>query len=168
MPIETRGLSITPDVLSFGCICQGFVYQLQVNLTNKCKQPQRLRFVCTNENTREANTMTAIIEPKLLAMGISTTLTLELGAYVADFSRFKIKILQSEFPDEIIVIPVESFIVPIEIFKLMKRALTLEKREIYRTGVSLVGSTVSADERSALTGGPTVYSEVMSRKYICT
>jgi hypothetical protein len=161
MPIETPGLSISPDSLSFGCVCQGFVYQLSIQLTNKLPTSQRLKFTCNAGHENEANAMTVIVEPVALALGMTMTIILELRAYAADMSYFQLNVCQSGFPDDIVTLPLEAFVVPLDVFKLLKRALTLEKRDILRKNVVLIGSTLSADERSAATGGPTVYSEAL-------
>jgi len=53
----------------------------------------------------------------------------------------------------------------LDIFKNIKRALTLEKRPLYHDGVRIVGSIAFQEEKTSskttMTGGPSVYSEVL-------
>ena len=37
---------INPDYLSFGCVCQGFIYELNMNVTNKSLRPMHIRVSC--------------------------------------------------------------------------------------------------------------------------
>lgn len=141
-------LEISPKYLSFGLVCQGFVYHLTLTLTNKGMKPTTIRLNCVPTNpTDEKNKTMIIYEPKKIAPGMSTTIVIELIADYHLHSSFNFSIAQG-LSDEVMLLPVTAFVVPVDIFKNIAKTLQLQKRPIYRNGVQPIRASLTLEDRS--------------------
>jgi len=141
-------LEIFPKYLSFGLVCQGFVYHLTLTLTNKGMKPTTIRLNCVPTNPADEKNKTRIIyEPKKIAPGMSTTIVIELIADYHLHSSFDFSIAQG-LSDEVMRSPVTAFVVPVDIFKNIAKTLQLQKRPIYRNGVQPIRASLTFEDRS--------------------
>jgi len=149
---------ITPDYLSFGCVCQGFIYELNMNVTNKSLRPMHIRVSCISYKG-EKNRLKSNFEPKKVAPGMSINIVLEYHADYPTTSNFEIKVARG-INEETITKNVSAYVVPMDIFKNIAKSLQLQKKSLYRNGVKPVGTTntIVLDEKSILsrsTSSPT-------------
>lgn len=142
---------ITPDYLSFGCVCQGFRYEMNVNITNKSLRPMHIRVACIPYKG-EKNQLKSNFEPKKVAPGMSINIVLEYHADYPTTSNFEIKVARG-INEGTISKSVSAYVVPMDIFKNIAKSLQLQKKSLYRNGIRPVGttSTIVLDEKSVLT-----------------
>lgn len=152
--LDRDSVSILPDVLSFGCICQGFVYQLNVTISNKCGRPQYFRVICKSRES-EQNIIKSIFTSRSVAPGLSISLILELKAVCAMKSVFELNVVGSDNLSITNKKEVSAFVVPLDVFKHVTKAWRLQKKNIYRHGVKPVSTTQPVEEISLISTGIT-------------
>ena len=142
---------ISPDYLSFGCVCQGFKYEMNVNITNKSLRPMHIRLACIPYNG-EKNQLKSNFEPKKVAPGMSINVILEYHADYPTTSNFEIRVARG-INEDTITTNVSAYVVPMDIFKNIAKSLQLQKKSLYRNGIKPVGitQTIVLDEKSVLT-----------------
>lgn len=147
-------IEIFPYLMSFGCVCQGFIYNLGLTVVNKGKRPQTIRVTCSSdlqEVSEGKNKLRSKYEPKKIAPGMSINITLELVAEYSARSEFKLYIAQA-INDAVVTRVVKAHVVPLEVFKGVSKSLQLRNQPIYRVGVVPVGTIFNPDERSIVSG----------------
>ena len=149
---------IKPDYLSFGCVCQGFIYELNMSIANKSLRPMHIRVSCISYKG-EKNRLKSNFEPKKVAPGMSINVVLEYHADYPTTSNFEIRIARG-INEETISTNVSAYVVPMDIFKNIAKSLQLQKKRLYRNGVKPVGTTntILLDEKSIIsrsTSSPT-------------
>lgn len=137
--IRSDTVEIVPDILSFGCICQGFVYHLKVSLLNKANRPQKFKVFCSKSD-EERNEISVFYESKIIAPGLSLPLTLEMRADLDMSSQFELNVIQS-LDKSVVKQNIYALVVPLEVFKHISEMMQLQKRTIYRDGVIPVTTT---------------------------
>jgi hypothetical protein len=143
---------VQPAVLSFGCVSAGFVYKLQVAVANKGPRPQMLKVSMVPEEG-EKNRMKSNFIPLKIAPGVKQSFSLDLYADEAMSTTFYMVVEQS-VNRMTIRVPVKALVVPIDVFRHVAKSLTLQKRPIYRSGVTVMGAVgMNDDSRSVVTGG---------------
>ena len=154
-------IKILPEHLSFGCVSQGYVYSLVVTVINKGDKPQALR-VTVSQQEKEMNRLRSHFVPVKIAPGTKQHFNIDLVAEHAGAAAFVINIEQ-ELNRNKETKRVSALVVPLDVFKHVAKSLTLQKRPIYRNGVSVVGAIGGPDEsRSIVTGsGASVLSEAI-------
>ena len=145
---NAHGFELTPNVLTFGCICQGFVYHLPFTLTNTGLRPRRIHVTCYAFESGEKNRLKCLFEAKNIAPGMPIKLVLQLAAHHLTSCTFQIKVTISDV-DEAIVRNVDAQILAVDIFKNFSKSLQLQKKPIYKNGVTPVATTqMPADDKS--------------------
>jgi len=153
-------VEIYPEHLSFGCVAQGFVYSFTVTVVNKAPKPQALKVQVTPAEG-ETNKMKSKFIPMKIASGVKQHFQIQLVAANSGTSNFNITITQG-INKVSVTRPIKALVVPLEVFKHVSKSLMLQKRPIYRNGVSVLGAIASMDDsRSVVTGGATVLTEAM-------
>jgi hypothetical protein len=154
-------IKILPDYLSFGCVSQGYAYSLNVTVINKGDKPQALR-VTISQSDKEPNKLRSHFVPIKIASGTKQVFRIDLLAEFAGTCSFTLHITQGQNRHTEIK-RVSALIVPLDVFKHVAKSLTLQKRPIYRNGVTVVGALGGAEEsRSVVTAsGASVLSEAM-------
>lgn len=154
-------IDIQPSHLSYGCVSAGFVYKLQVSVANKGSRPQILK-VSVTPDEGEKNRIKANFVPMKIAPGVKQNFSLDLYAEESASTSFTLIVEQSVNRKQVMV-PVKALVVPIDVFRHVVKSLTLQKRPIYRNGVTVVGALGSTDDsRSVVTsGGASVLSEAI-------
>jgi len=159
--IPDVSIKILPEHLSFGCVSQGYVYSLVVTVINKGDKPQALR-VSITQGEKEMNRLRSHFVPIKIAPGTKQSFNIDLVAEHAGAAAFVLHIEQ-ELNRKTETKRVNALVVPLDVFKHVAKSLTLQKRPIYRNGVSVVGAIGGPDEsRSIVTGsGASVLSEAI-------
>lgn len=154
-------IEVQPSHLSFGCVSAGFVYKLQVSVANKGSRPQILK-VAVIPDEGEKNRIKTNFVPMKIAPGVKQSFSLDLYAEESASTSFTLVVEQSVNRMHVKT-PVKALVVPIDVFRHVVKSLTLQKRPIYRNGVSVVGALGSTDDsRSIVTsGGASVLSEAI-------
>ena len=154
-------IEVQPSHLSFGCVSAGFVYKLQVSVANKGSRPQILKVVVIPDEG-EKNRIKTNFVPIKIAPGVKQSFSLDLYAEESASTSFTLVVEQSVNRTQVKT-PVKALVVPIDVFRHVVKSLTLQKRPIYRNGVSVVGALGSTDDsRSIVTsGGASVLSEAI-------
>lgn len=154
-------IKILPEHLSFGCVSQGYVYQLTITVANKSSNPQSLK-VSITPGHGEKNRLKSNFVPTKIAPGTKQQFTIDLCADVPGGSNFQLTIEQSLNRVKVMR-RVSALVVPLDVFKHVAKSLTLQKRPIYRNGVTVIGALGGIDEsRSVITAsGASVLSEAM-------
>ncbi len=154
-------IEVQPSHLSFGCVSAGFVYRLQVSVANKGSRPQILK-VAVIPDEDERNRIKTNFVPMKIAPGVKQSFSLDLYAEESASTSFTLIVEQSVNRMEVRT-PVKALVVPIDVFRHVVKSLTLQKRPIYRNGVSVVGALGATDDsRSIITsGGASVLSEAI-------
>lgn len=154
-------IEVQPSHLSFGCVSAGFVYNLQVSVANKGSRPQILKVVVIPDEG-EKNRIKTNFVPIKIAPGVKQSFSLDLYAEESASTSFTLVVEQSVNRTQVKT-PVKALVVPIDVFRHVVKSLTLQKRPIYRNGVSVVGALGSTDDsRSIVTsGGASVLSEAI-------
>jgi hypothetical protein len=154
-------IKVLPEHLSFGCVSQGYVYSLVVTVINKGDKPQALR-VTVNQQEKEVNRLRSHFVPIKIAPGTKQHFNIELVAEHAGAAAFTL-CFEQELNRKVETKRVNALVVPLDVFKHVAKSLTLQKRPIYRNGVSVVGAIGGPDEsRSIVTGsGASVLSEAI-------
>lgn len=143
-------LQVSPKFLSYGCICQGFVYHLTISLTNKSVNPTAIRLNCIPLSVDEKNRIKCIFEPKKIAPGMSVSIVLEYHAEIVNSnSSFELIITQG-IASGVLKLPVNAYVVPVDIFKDVTKSLQLQKRPIYRNGIKPVRAIISTMDGSTI------------------
>lgn len=65
-------LSMFPATLDFGCVAQGFIYNLDVTVTNIGTRPQRIKVTCVKSKGSDVNKVTTSSISQQFASGILT------------------------------------------------------------------------------------------------
>ena len=154
-------IKILPAHLSFGCVSQGYVYQLTVTVINKSSNPQSLK-VSVTPSKGEKNWLKSNFVPKKIAPGTKQTFTIDFAAHEAGASNFNLSLEQS-LNRVSTSRRVSALVVPLDVFKHVAKSLTLQKRPVYRNGVTVIGALGDADaSKSIITAsGASVLSEAM-------
>jgi len=148
-------IEIFPHLLSFGCVCQGFIYNLVMTVVNKGKRPQTIRITCSPDMQEEfdgKNKLRSKYEPKKIAPGMSINITLELVAEHSARSEFKLLIAQA-INEAIITRIVKAHVVPLEVFKGVSKSLQLRNQPIYRAGVFPVDTVFNPETAGSIISG---------------
>ena len=158
---ENVFVKILPAHLSFGCVSQGYVYQLTVTVINKSSNPQSLK-VSVAPGKGEKNWLKSNFVPKKIAPGTKQTFTIDFAAHESGASNFNLAIEQS-LNHVTTSRRVSALVVPLDVFKHVAKSLTLQKRPVYRNGVTVIGALGDADaSKSIITAsGASVLSEAM-------
>ena len=121
-------LSITPSVLDFGCVAQGFVYGMDAMVHNNDTRTQRIRVICTHTKGPELNEITATRINHPIAPGMSIPVRIELRAEISGTTaQYEITII-AEYNNLELKVPVHSIVVPMDIFKYFAKSLKLQNR----------------------------------------
>ena len=184
-----ESIHVLPEILSFGCIAQGFVYKLPVTLVNKSDSPQIFKVKVISEEQyskgqdgdpselsgahsyyrgkfnesqkTELNKVRVLYQGPKLASGMSATFNIEFIAEYPIHSHFMMTVHQSVEKD-VIVRPVRAFVVGLEVFKCIRRTLLLQGMPVLRNGVTIDSLIGHQDEgASSVMTGPSVYSELL-------
>lgn len=158
---DTIFIKILPEHLSFGCISQGYVYQLTVTVINKSSNPQSLKVGIT-PGKGELNRLKSNFVPTKIAPGTKQLFTLDLSADSPGGASFTLSIEQS-VNRATVTRRVSALVVPLDVFKHVAKSLTLQKRPIYRNGVNVIGALGDADASRSIVSasGASVLSEAM-------
>jgi hypothetical protein len=141
-------LSISPRRLFYGIVSSGFIYNLTFSIKNNLLIPLRVRIVLIPKNG-ELNSIELKTIPEIISPGLSINISLELCADFVYNSLFDLHIYQSS-SDEIIKKIVEANIVNPETFKQVRKSLQLQNRSIYRSNITVVGSSLGQFEEKSL------------------
>lgn len=145
-------VEISPPTLSFGCVSAGYVYKLAVTVANKGPRPQMLKVSVIPEEG-ERNRLKSHFVPLKIASGVRQSFSVDLIAEEAGSSTFYL-VMEQSVNRMTIKTPVKALIVPIDVFRHVAKSLSLQKRPIYRNGVTVLGAIGTAeDSRSIVTGG---------------
>jgi hypothetical protein len=158
---DTVTIKVLPEHLSFGCVSQGYVYQMVVTVINKGDAPQALR-VTVSQSETEHNRLRSHFVPVKIAPGTKQMFNIDMIAEHAGAAAFSLHIEQG-LNRRTEIKRVNALIVPLDVFKHVAKSLTLQKRPIYRNGVTVKGAIGGMDEsRSIVTGtGASVLSEAI-------
>lgn len=160
MEHPTQGiLDIFPHRLYYGVVSSGFIYNLSFAVKNNSLNPIRVRLNCTPIGA-EVNKIRLVHLPEKIAPGMSVTLILELTAEQPGTSLFRLEITQN-FTEERFERIVEANVVNLETFKHVKKSLQLQKRPIYRSNVSVVGSVFNAEQQASVASSNFTESAMM-------
>ena len=160
-------IQIAPSHLSYGCVSQGFVYNLSVTIINKSPKPQSVKIMVDPLTTNPAaedklNRIKVNFVPIKIAPGVKQSFSLDLYAEHVGNSIFELTVEQSmnrfKYTKQI-----KALIVPVDVFKHVAKSLRLQKRPIYRNGIVVVGAIGTTDDsRSIVTsGGASVLSDAI-------
>ena len=138
-------LSISPKRLAFGVVSAGFVYSLKFSVKNNTSIPLRIRLAMVPKKD-EPNAIRLIKLPERISPGMSQQLVVELTADYPSFSVFYLTISQSS-SDTVVKQIIEANVVSVDTFKHVKKSFQLQKRNIYRSNVSIIGSSGTAIEQ---------------------
>lgn len=152
MAADVVSVLLLPEVLSFGCICQGFVYQLQVTILNKGNRPQYFKIACIPHPDNETNSIRPIYNPRSVAPGLSISFELEIRAELAINSKYELIITEGIKRSSISQV-VTALIVPLNVFRHVTKSLELQQKSLYRHGVRPVSTTLPLEEISLISGG---------------
>jgi len=130
--------TIHPHRIDFGVIPVGFLYQLKFSIQNNANSPMRMRLTVIPLDN-EPNSIRLVALPEIVAPGLSTPLVLELTAEWPSSARYLITVSQNH-SNTVYRKEVEANVVSSETFKHVKKSLTLQKRPLYHTNVSVVGN----------------------------
>ena len=101
----------------------------------------------------ERNRLKSHFVPLKVASGVKQSFSLDLIAEESGTSTFFLVVEQS-VNRVTVTTPVKALVVPIDVFRHVAKSLALQKRPIYRNGVTVLGAIGSADDsRSIVTGG---------------
>lgn len=155
-----KGVSVLvlPENLTYGCICQGFVYQLKVTILNKGNRPQYFRVFCNpkvdprslDQKTNPAPKI--IYEPRSVASGLSISFIIEMRAELAIYTLYELEIVES-INRSTITKDISALVVPLDVFKKVSKAAELQDMSLYRNGVRPVSTAVPVEEFSLISGG---------------
>jgi hypothetical protein len=70
---------MSPTNLDFGCVAQGFIYNLDVLITNTGTKPQRIKVTCVKRKGSDVNKVTASSISQQFASGIPITIIIQLS-----------------------------------------------------------------------------------------
>eukprot|EP01038_Epipyxis_sp_PR26KG_P007840 gene7840-10647_t len=165
--INKELISVFPNNLSYGIISCGFIYQLKIIVKNNSSNPVRIRININPLDPDEGNHIRLVHMPSRISPGISIPLVLELTAeYPMIRSSFQMNITHN-LDDSVITRFIDSNIVTVETFKHVKKSYQLQKINIFRSNVSIVGtcgtlteSRLNGEANSMLTA-PTTASNVI-------
>ena len=153
-------VQVFPPHLSYGCVSQGYVYNLTVTVVNKGSKPQSLKVHVRREES-EQNRLRSNFVPIKIAPGTKQVFTCDLIAEYAGASKFQL-IIEQGINNMSTSKTVQAMVVPLDVFRHVAKSLTLQKRPIYRNGVMVLGAIGAMDDsRSLVTGGSTVLSEAI-------
>mmetsp|Transcript_8092 Transcript_8092/g.8116 ORF Transcript_8092/g.8116 Transcript_8092/m.8116 type:complete len:206 (+) Transcript_8092:145-762(+) len=134
-------ITMSPTNLDFGCVAQGFIYNLDVLITNSGTKPQRIKVTCVKRKGSDVNNVTASSISQQFASGMTAAVKIELRAETSAGSSLYEVIITAEHDQAEIRAMVTSLIIPMEIFKYFAKSLILQKRPVIKNGVSVTGIT---------------------------
>lgn len=186
--ISIESIGIRNASLSFGCVSLGFVYHLSMSLTNAQNFPQRFKFIISEDLTGDKsinneisnvdsiyltsgvdqrgdevsvkpnNAIRVISITNLIAPGMKTDFIIELTAAVERYSKYTLKILQSDTPD-ILEYSVRAFVVPPDVYRSFRRTNQVYGKSMAVDGVSVVRNIGAFDDnRSVLSSASSINS----------
>ena len=121
-------LSLTPSVLDFGCVAQGFNYGLEATIRNNDIRTQRIRVFCNRIMGPDQNHVTATTVNHPIAPGMTTVIKIELHAETSGTtSQYEIVVI-AEHNNLELRATVNSIVVPMDIFKCYAKSLALQNK----------------------------------------
>jgi hypothetical protein len=154
---KNESLRVIPDFLTFGCLCQGFVYRLTFTIVNTCVKSQKFKNKIVPIDSNDNNLVDVTFDTQIIAPGLSVNIVIELRAEVAVTSTYELSIFE-QINNSCLKKRVVAHIVPKNVFRQIARAERLQKKSIYLEGVRPVGripgdgSVVDDDMLSRSTG----------------
>jgi hypothetical protein len=154
-------IALKPDPLTFGTVCEGFVYRIRVLLSNHGPAMDRFRVVTSADNECDPNTITCDYKIKNVAPGVGTYFTLELRAVESFQSTYALLITRGS-TKQTETLTINAQVIPKDIFKRIARSLMIRNKGIYSQGVVCAGAIVGEGGGPSVTSGaPTIYSEAL-------
>lgn len=141
-------ISIIPSRLFYGVVPIGFYYNLKFAIKNNMMTPLRIRLSII-PGPNELNVLRIINIPNMIAPGCTENITIELMAESNGISFFTLEIVQN-YNQIIYRSMIEAHIVSTETFKYIKKSLQLQKRPIFREGVTMMSSIPGFSETFSL------------------
>lgn len=121
-------LSVTPYLLDFGCVAQGFIYSIDAMVTNNDTRIQRLKVICTLTKGPSINLISPTMSNQPVAPGMSALIKIELRAEApSTLSEYEITVI-AEHNNLKVRSNIKSIVIPMDIFKYLAKSLRLQKR----------------------------------------
>lgn len=140
-----------PQLISFGCVSKGYVYQIKFSIVNKEANTQRFRFELVNDCDEDneyilKNEITVRHESKYYAPGLKAVATIELTANKCEYCQFTLLIYQSNNEFDVMRKSVRALVVKSEIYKELKLGWKLREIPQFIAGVTLIRRLSSDDD----------------------
>ena len=134
----STSITVKPDPLTFGCICEGFVYKLKVYLYNHGTVMDRFRIELSSDNDADPNTIISDYRISNVAPGMGTSFHMELRA-IAVFQTSYSLVIRAGSTKQSDTINITAVILPRDVFRKVAKSVILRDKGIYAPGVKCLG-----------------------------
>ena len=133
---EGVGLHISPDPISFGSLCEGYVYSMEIKLHNHTNSSIRIKASCSSCLTNNANDINVSYLPIQMAPGMTTGMTIRIYALNAGTSRYTLTVSYGLYEKSVVEKDLTAFILPVDLYKSLTKQLAVNKKKIQADNVT--------------------------------
>lgn len=153
--VET-GLHVTPDPISFGCLCHGYIYSMNLRLHNHTQTSVRIRAEispCRLEDDR--NEVTLSFVPIQIAPGMSTTMGIRINCNYSGTFKYNFTVHYGLYQKSTLNKRIVAYVLPLELFKNTSKQLAVNKKKILQDNVKTVARVFGGSQMFSGKGSPT-------------
>jgi hypothetical protein len=131
------GLHVSPDPVTFGTICHGYVYTMDVKLQNHTRGSVRVKAeIAPLRLEDEKNEAILSYVPIQIAPGMSTTISIRIHCNYSGTCKYKFSVYYGLHEKFELHRTIVAYVVPIELFKNLTKQLAVHNKKVLLNNVS--------------------------------
>lgn len=134
---EETGLHVSPDPVTFGTICHGYTYTMDVRLQNHTRNSVRVKAEISPLRLEdEKNEASLSYVPIQIAPGMSTTMSIRINCNYTGTCKYKFSVYYGLHEKFELHRTIVAYVLSLEMFKNMVKQLAVHNKKVLLDNVS--------------------------------